>query len=68
MVFKPVSISRQHFKQLSPELAKDSLHIDGGVLDNKPIRLALDAVFHRRADKQIDRRLFYVEPIPENIS
>src|SRR5882762_696820 len=68
MVFKPVSISRQHFKLLSPELAKDSLHIDGGVLDNKPIRLALDAVFHRRADKQIDRRLFYVEPIPENIS
>ena len=68
MVFKPVSISPQHFKQLSPELARDSLHIDGGVLDNKPIRLALDAVFHRRSDKQIDRRLFYVEPIPENIT
>src|SRR3954468_12052437 len=68
MVYKPVSISRKEFMRLSPELGKDSLHIDGGVLDNKPIRLALDAVFHRRADKQIDRRLFYVEPIPENIN
>src|SRR4051812_13134693 len=68
MVFKPVSISRNEFKRLSPEIGKDSLHIDGGILDNKPIRLALDAVFHRRADKQIDRRLFYVEPIPENIN
>jgi len=68
MVFKPVSISRKDFSRLSPELERDSLHIDGGILDNKPIRLALDAVFHRRADKQVDRRLFYVEPIPENIN
>jgi len=68
MVFKPVLISREQFKHLSPELEKDSLHIDGGVLDNKPIRLALEAVFQRRADKQVDRRLFYVEPIPENIN
>lgn len=68
MVFKPVTISREQFQHLSPELEKDSLHIDGGVLDNKPIRLALEAVFQRRADKQIDRRLFYVEPIPENIN
>ena len=68
MVFKPVLISLERFKHLSPELERDSLHIDGGVLDNKPIRLALDAVFQRRADKQVDRRLFYVEPIPENIN
>ena len=68
MVFKPVSISRKDFNRLSPELERDSLHIDGGILDNKPIRLALEAVFHRRADKQIDRRLFYVEPIPEDIN
>jgi patatin-related protein len=68
MVFKPVSIGVEQFKHLSPELGRDSLHIDGGVLDNKPIRLALEAVFQRRADKQIDRRLFYVEPIPENIN
>ena len=68
MVFKPVPIRIEDFKHLSPELEKESLHIDGGVLDNKPIKLALDAVFQRRADKQVDRRLFYVEPIPENIS
>src|SRR3954466_245638 len=68
MVFKPVSISQKEFTRLSPELERDSSHIDGGILDNKPIRLALDAVFHRRADKQIDRRLFYIEPIPENIN
>jgi hypothetical protein len=68
LVFKPVSIPLEQFQHLSPELGSDSLHIDGGVLDNKPIRLALDAVFQRRADKQIDRRLFYVEPIPENIN
>ena len=68
VAFEPVKIEREKFRLVSPGLEKDSLHVDGGILDNKPIRLALDAIFHRRADRQVDRRLFYVEPMPEELS
>ena len=68
VAFEPVAIEREKFRGISPDLEKDSLHVDGGILDNKPIRLALDAIFRRRADKQVDRRLFYIEPMPEEIS
>jgi patatin-related protein len=68
LAFEPVLIKKSEFGALSPDLEKDAYHIDGGILDNKPIRLALDAIFHRRTDRQVDRRLFYVEPMPEEIS
>ncbi len=68
VAFEPVLITKKDFGLLSPELKDDSYHIDGGILDNKPIKLALDAIFRRQADKQIDRRLFYVEPLPEEIN
>jgi patatin-related protein len=68
LAFEPVLIKKAEFGALSPDLEKDAYHIDGGILDNKPIRLALDAIFHRRTDRQVDRRLFYVEPMPEEIS
>jgi patatin-related protein len=67
LAFEPMLIKKADFGALTPDLEKDSYHIDGGILDNKPIRLALDAIFHRRAEKQVDRRLFYVEPMPEEI-
>ena len=38
--------------------------IDGGVLDNKPFGWAIDAISHRRADCEVDRRLLYLEPDP----
>lgn len=42
--------------------------VDGGVLDNKPFGYAIDVLTERRADFQVERKLLYVEPSPENFS
>jgi patatin-related protein len=39
--------------------------IDGGVLDNFPFDHAVDAIIHKTADVQVDRRLVYIEPDPK---
>ncbi|MEZ5425429.1 MAG: patatin-like protein [Pyrinomonadaceae bacterium] len=41
--------------------------VDGGYLDNKPFSYAIDALSQRRADFQVERKLLYVEPSPENL-
>ncbi len=51
----------QTWGQLRPE----AWFLDGGVLDNKPFTLTLEAIFSRTADRDVDRKLFYVEPDPE---
>jgi patatin-related protein len=48
-------------------LDADAYHIDGGVLDNRPISLALDAIAERPADKHVNRLLFFIDPDPEQI-
>ncbi|MEM7403802.1 MAG: patatin-like protein [Pseudomonadota bacterium] len=48
--------------------AHDSMHwpyVDGGVLNNKPFETAIDAIRSRHADREVVRRLLYVEPNPE---
>lgn len=37
---------------------------DGGYLDNKPFTYALETIAGRSADYPIDRKLFYIEPVP----
>jgi patatin-related protein len=39
--------------------------VDGGVLNNKPFHAALRAVRRRAAQRQVDRRLVYIDPDPE---
>jgi predicted acylesterase/phospholipase RssA len=39
--------------------------IDGGVLDNKPFSHALRPILFRSADRPVERKLFYVDPDPE---
>lgn len=39
---------------------------DGGYLDNKPFSYALDAIRFRDAWGPVDRKLFYLEPSPED--
>lgn len=41
--------------------------LDGGILDNKPFSYTLEAIFSRVADREVDRKLFFVEPDPENV-
>jgi len=42
--------------------------IDGGVTNNKPFRKALDAVYNRAAHREVDRRVIYVDPSPDDPS
>src|SRR5262249_18770218 len=46
-------------------LGKESCFLDGGVLDNKPFTYTLGAIFSRCAEREVVRKLFYVEPDPE---
>jgi len=38
--------------------------VDGGIVNNKPFRAALEALNHRPADRRVLRRLVYIEPDP----
>ena len=38
--------------------------VDGGIVNNKPFRAALEALNHRPADRQVARCLVYIEPDP----
>jgi patatin-related protein len=44
--------------------AKDVYFVDGGVLDNAPFDLVIDAIARRQAQRQVYRQLVYVEPDP----
>ena len=51
--------------QSAGEDPEDAAFIDGSVLMNKPVSLALDAVQRHVAHRETDRRLVYLEPNPE---
>jgi patatin-related protein len=42
----------------------DRYFVDGGIVNNKPFRAALEALNHRAADRQVARCLVYIEPDP----
>ncbi|WP_181880919.1 patatin-like protein [Crenobacter cavernae] len=67
LAFTPVLVKKSSLGSRALHLEADAYHIDGGVLDNKPIELALQAIAKRRANKKIRRLLFYIEPDPEKI-
>jgi patatin-related protein len=46
-------------------LHQDAYFIDGGVLDNKPFGSLLRSVFARHALREVDRKVFFVEPDPD---
>jgi patatin-related protein len=52
--------------QLWGSLGKDSCFLDGGVIDNKPFTYTIREIFNRAADREVERKLFYVEPDPEH--
>ncbi|MGH8525973.1 MAG: patatin-like phospholipase family protein, partial [Gammaproteobacteria bacterium] len=67
LAFAPVLVEKSGLGLRASHLEADAYHIDGGVLDNKPIDLALRAIARQSATKQIERLLFYIEPDPEQI-
>lgn len=50
--------------QLAEVPPENTFFVDGGVLDNKPFGLAIDAVKRRPAELEVDRRLLFLEPAP----
>jgi patatin-related protein len=50
--------------QLAGALPQNTHFVDGGVLDNKPFGLVIDAIRRRPADHEVDRRLLFLEPAP----
>lgn len=52
------SPARKHFDPA------DRYFVDGGIVNNKPFRAALEALNHRPADRQVERCLVYIEPDP----
>ncbi|MBL8950246.1 MAG: patatin-like protein [Myxococcaceae bacterium] len=44
----------------------DFVLVDGGVIDNKPFTHTLKAIYARTTEREVDRRLIFCEPDPEN--
>jgi predicted acylesterase/phospholipase RssA len=44
--------------------ADDAWFVDGGVLDNAPFDLVIDAIRRRRAETEVLRRIVYIQPDP----
>ncbi|RDH77275.1 patatin-like protein [Mycolicibacterium moriokaense] len=44
--------------------AADVYFVDGGVLDNAPFDLVIDAIARRKAERRVHRQLVYIEPDP----
>lgn len=46
------------------ERAKSAVFVDGGVLNNAPFDVVIDAIARRSAESQVYRRLIYIQPDP----
>lgn len=59
-------IARSFRPQISEgEDVEEAAFIDGSVLMNKPLDLAIRAVQNRSANRQVDRRIVYIDPNPD---
>lgn len=63
----PVAASADLFRFQYDEYgltAGDAWFVDGGVLDNAPFDLVIDAIGRRRAQTEVLRRIIYIQPDP----
>ncbi len=49
-----------------PDRLQAMSFIDGGVTNNKPFAEAIDAARDRAAHREVDRRIIYVDPLPDD--
>jgi len=54
-----------HYRQIGLE-PEDAVLLDGSVLNNKPVRAAIDALRSHAAYREVDRRLVFIDPHPEH--
>ena len=74
--FSPTPVANVPAGEASPDsrlqrwgaLGKGAWFVDGGILANKPFTTTLHEIFHRNADRDVDRLVFYVEPDPETFA
>ena len=45
---------------------EDSYFVDGGILNNKPFGAAIASLRTRPAQREVDRRVIFIEPAPKN--
>ena len=66
VTFKPVYVeaAEQHFFRWG-RLRNPAVYMDGGILNNKPFTSTIDAIATRRAMREVERFLIYIEPNPE---
>jgi len=71
VAFEPRFYPADNPDSVGAPIARDTrnLHVsrfllDGGILDNKPLESAIDAIFTQRADRDVRRILAYVVPNP----
>lgn len=54
--------------QEQPEEIEAMCFIDGGVTNNKPFASAIDAIVDKPAHREVDRRVIFVDPRPDETS
>ncbi|MBC2665523.1 patatin-like protein [Novosphingobium flavum] len=54
-----------HYRQLGLK-GEDAVLLDGSILNNKPLRAAIDAIRLHTAYREVDRRLVYIDPHPDH--
>ena len=52
--------------EIAGQKPEDTAFIDGSVLNNKPFAQAINSIKQRPAYRQVDRRLVYIDPDPED--
>jgi patatin-related protein len=57
------NLFRYPYQELGRQAA-DAWLVDGGVLDNAPFDLVLDAIGRRRAESEVKRHIVYLQPDP----
>jgi len=50
----------------NPDVLETMSFIDGGVTNNKPFAEAIKATHARAAHREVDRRIIYVDPLPDD--
>ncbi len=62
------SFLRKNFPHMSADMdtLRSMSFIDGGVTNNKPFGAAMGAIYERPAHREVDRRIIYVDPMPDN--
>ncbi|HEY0405283.1 MAG TPA: patatin-like protein [Pyrinomonadaceae bacterium] len=63
---KPAQVDPDKLREMLVKDFQERVFADGGVLDNSPFSFAIDSLQFRRSSLPVDRKLLYIEPVPEH--